>query len=541
MSWIGNIIGNLISFFIIAGILVLIGIFLFKRRKKKDDIDMKEVNRVVVDVTVLDEKKNDFGLGKAITIEDLKKALSALAEDDDIKEVALDLNNYHCNLAQAYQLDPYFEKIRAKKPLKAYASMIEMKDYLCALPTDSIYLMDSKSAHLSLESPSSATMYFKKILDKIGIRMHVLHVGAYKGTGENYNRETMSPERRESVQELQNQTLSVIEERVEKYRHISIREDLCSGKWYFANSSEAIAEGLIDGLVPYMDMPRNNENKTVSISRYYSEKHKEKQKKKQDEILVLPLIGTIREQEGLNDTILLSQIRQIKEHENAKGIVLYVDSPGGSALESEKMYQRIKTLNLPVYVSQGEVAASGGYYISCAASKIYATPFTITGSIGVVSMIPDVSEAVSKLDIHVETENKGDYSTFNPLLPLDELTEGRICESMLQTYNEFKDRVKAARKMDEQVLEPLAGGRVYLGQKAKEIGLVDEVGSLDDCIEALAKELNLSSYVVKTIYKKQDLQDRFPLPLNKLSEEALFICSQTKGIQTLETIQSLYD
>lgn len=541
MSWFVNIIGNIISFAIIAGILVFIGFFIFNRRKKKDDIDMKEVNRIVIDVTVVDEKKNDFGLGKAMTIEDMKKALTVLAEDNDIKEVAMDLDNYRCNTAQAYQLDPYFEKIKANKPLKAYASTMEMKDYLCALPADSIYLMDSKSAHISLESPSSTTMYYKKILDKIGIRMHVLHVGAYKGTGENFNLETMSPERRESIKELQEQTLSVIEERIEKYRHISIREDLCSGKWYFANSSEAVDKGLIDGLVPYMEMPRNNEKSTASINRYFSEKYKEKEKKKQDEILVLPLIGTIREKDGLSDTILLSEIRQIKEHENAKGIVLYVDSPGGSALESEKMYQRIKTLDLPVYVSQGEVAASGGYYISCAASKIFATPFTITGSIGVVAMIPDVSEAVSKLDINVESENSGSYSSFNAILPLDEMTEDKVRQSMQQTYGEFKDRVKAARGMDEETLEPLAGGRVYLGKKAKEIGLVDEVGSLDDCIAALAKELNLSSYVVKIIYKKQDLQDRFPLPLNKLGEEALFICSQSRGIQTLETVQSLFD
>ncbi len=534
MSWLLNILGNLISIAIAIGILVVIGFTLFTKRKKKDDIEIDKVNRIVLDVNLVDEKKPDFGLSKTMTMEDLKKALTVIEKDKKIKELALDMNSFDCSLAQMFEIDPYLEKIKKNKKVAAYASTLEMNDYLCAVAADSIYLMDSNSSRISLEAPSSSTLYYKKILDKLGIRMHVIHVGAYKGTGENYSLDQMSPERRESIHELQEQTLSEMLERIHKYRHIDIKEDLLSGKWYFASRKEALSAGLIDGFAAYMDMPRNNENNTVSINRYFSEKYKEKEKKKQDEILVLPMSGTIREKDGLNDAGLLSQIRQIKDHENARGIVLYINSPGGSALESEKMYQRLKKLDLPVYAFQSEVAASGGYYISSAASKIYATPFTITGSIGVVSMIPNVSEAVSKLDIPVETENTGSYESFNPVLPLSKEVEDKIRASMLETYAEFKDRVKSARGMEEDTLEPLAGGRVYLGQKAKEIGLIDEVGTLEDCIKALAKELNLSSYVVKTIYKKQDLQDRIPFPIDKLTKEAIDILSQDIGIQMLE-------
>ncbi|MBP3871825.1 MAG: signal peptide peptidase SppA [Faecalicoccus sp.] len=534
MGWLLNILGNLISIAIAIGIIVLIGFALFSKRKKKDDIEMDKVDRVVLDVNLVDEKKNDFGLSKAMTMEDLKKALTVLEKDKKIKELALDMDSFDCSLAQMVELDPYLERIKKNKKVTAYATSLEMQDYLCAVAADSIYVLDSNSSRISLEAPSSSTMYYKRILDKLGIRMHVIHVGAYKGTGENYSLDKMSPERRESIHELQEQTLSAMMERIQKYRHIDIKEDLLSGKWYYTGRKEALSAGLIDGFAAYMDMPRNNENKTVSINRYFSEKYKEKEKKKQDEILVFPLSGTIREKDGLNDAGLLSQIRQIKDHENAKGIVLYINSPGGSALESEKMYQRLKALDLPVYAFQSEVAASGGYYICSAAKKIYATPFTITGSIGVVSMIPNVSGAIKKLDITVENENTGNYESFDPTLPLSKEVEDKIRASMLETYAEFKERVKSARGMDEDTLEPLAGGRVYLGCKAKEIGLIDEVGTLEDCIKALAKELNLTSYAVKTIYKKQDLQDRFPLPLDKLNTEAMRILSQDAGIQMLE-------
>ena len=212
-----------------------------------------------------------------------------------------------------------------------------------------------------------------------------------------------------------------------------------------------------------------------------------------------------------------------------KGIVLRVNSPGGSALASEIIYQTLLKAGVPIYVSMSETAASGGYYISMAGNKVFADNATITGSIGVVSMIPKFYNAQNKYGVTANSISKGKYSDmYNPFTPLTEETKTKISESMLSTYKEFKSRVSANRKIDDTILENYAQGKIWLGDEAKNIKLVDEIGGLEETINAMARDLKLKEdYRVENIYTEISFQKT----LKMLSSFVLEKVSLTSQIQ----------
>ena len=172
------------------------------------------------------------------------------------------------------------------------------------------------------------------------------------------------------------------------------------------------------------------------------------------------------------------------------------------------IYKALSDIRVPIYVSMGSTAASGGYYISMAGDKIFADKSTITGSIGVVSILPKVNKGAEKYGVNSSSINKGKYSNiYDPFTPLDDDSRNKIIQSMTETYKEFKSRVITNRKIPDAKLETLAQGRIWLGEEAKSNGLVDEIGSLDDTIKALAKTLNLTSYEVVDIYSNESFND----------------------------------
>ena len=210
---------------------------------------------------------------------------------------------------------------------------------------------------------------------------------------------------------------------------------------------------------------------------------------------------------------MAEKLKELSKIKDLKGVVLRVNSPGGSALASEMIYQMILKITVPVYVSMSEVAASGGYYISMSGKKVFANDATITGSIGVVSMFPKFYNAQNKYGITSNSISKGKYTdTFDPFVPLSAESRNKIIESMNATYDEFKSRVSKNRNMTPQVLENYAQGKIWLGSEAKEINLVDDIATLDETIKILARDLNLGdNYRVENIYAKKDFKETLKL------------------------------
>ena len=196
-----------------------------------------------------------------------------------------------------------------------------------------------------------------------------------------------------------------------------------------------------------------------------------------------------------------------------------VNSGGGSALASEIIYQQFSKVNVPIYVSMGDTAASGGYYISMVGSKVFADKATITGSIGVVSMIPKLYNAQNKFGVTSNSISKGKYADINDsFTPLSEESKAKISASMNETYNEFKSRVIKNRKINDDKLEEYAQGRIWLGDEAKNIRLVDDIASLDEVIKRMANDLNLGdSYGVSDIFVEEELKALSAFVLEKFN------------------------
>ena len=250
---------------------------------------------------------------------------------------------------------------------------------------------------------------------------------------------------------------------------------------------------------------------TVDFGEYISA-YKRKKNKSKNTIAVINLEGEIDTRESreavINYDNVIEKLEALEDIKNLKGLVLRINSPGGSALESEKIYQKLKKLEIPIYISMGDLCASGGYYIATVGKKIFATPVTLTGSIGVVILYPEFTETINKLKVNMEGFSKGKgFDIFDVFSKLSEESKEKIIYSMNEVYSEFKEHVMQARNMSEEELEKIAGGRVWLGSQAKENGLVDELGTLNDCIDSLAKDLELKDFKLAYIRGRQSIAE----------------------------------
>jgi signal peptide peptidase sppA, 36K type len=279
-------------------------------------------------------------------------------------------------------------------------------------------------------------------------------------------------------------------------------------------------KNLVDKLESYQDfMARLGiTDKNISdIYDYYDNNVKDTEiKGKNGTIAVIYAEGSIvYEDNGTQKNIISpnnisEKISKALEIKNLRGIVLRVNSGGGSALASEIIYQQFSKVNVPIYVSMGDTAASGGYYISMVGSKVFADKATITGSIGVVSMIPKLYNSQNKFGVTSNSISKGKYADINDsFTPLSEESKAKISASMNETYNEFKSRVIKNRKINDDKLEEYAQGRIWLGDEAKNIRLVDDIASLDEVIKRMANDLNLGdSYGVSDIFVEEDFSQK---------------------------------
>ena len=235
---------------------------------------------------------------------------------------------------------------------------------------------------------------------------------------------------------------------------------------------------------------------------------------KKDKIAIIYAEGTIVSEDSpkienkVTPKDIKEKLAKADELPNVKGIVLRINSPGGSALASDIIYEAVRTTEIPVYISMGGVAASGGYYIASAGDKIYSDKGTITGSIGVVSIIPDLSKLAEKIGINFDEISNGKYTNlYDVTKPLSDNEKEKIYRSSLIGYNEFVEKVALGRKMSVEDVQKIAEGRVWLGEEAKDLGLVDEIGGLEKTISDLAKDLNLKEYEVIESLESRKLEE----------------------------------
>ena len=519
--------------------------------KDKNSHKFKNYNYVLFNVSQVTEDKI---IGKGlfsgsekynISFMDILNSLDSIKENKDIKGIVIALDQVDLSSAKIEELNKKFAELKKNnKKIYAYGTYLENQNYPLATIADEIIMMPSASANVTLTGYNYTNLYYKKLLDNLGVNMEVVRIGNYKSYGENYIGDKMSNELKAELTRIFDNRYDKFINNIAKMRKIdknTLDNDIVNGNNISLTPFAARDKKLVDKLEGFQELTQRfgiTDEKMVDIYDYYEDHSSEIEAKNKgnDAIAVIYAEGAIIDDSTANDnTISIApdniaiKLEKALETKNLKGIVLRVNSPGGSALASEIIYQTLSKSDVPIYVSMSETAASGGYYISMAGSKVFADNATITGSIGVVSMIPKFYNAQNKYGVTANSISKGKYSDmYNPFTPLTEETKTKISESMLSTYKEFKSRVSANRKIDDTILENYAQGKIWLGDEAKNIKLVDEIGGLEETINAMARDLKLKEgYRVENIYTEISFQKT----LKMLSSFVLEKVSLTSQIQ----------
>lgn len=472
------------------------------------------------------ESKNGLGLDKIIA--SIEKAKT----DDKIKGIYLDVTSIPAGMATLEELRAaLIDFKKSKKWIISYSELYTQSSYYIASVADQICV--NPAGIVEHRGLSSELMFFKNALEKLEVEMQIIRHGKFKSAVEPYMLEKMSDANREQYQLILNTAWKSMTKDVAKSRGISVEKlNELADNMTIQDAKIAKAEGLVDELFfkdQVLDLLRkklkieaDEEIPSISLSKYANTlKSKKKSKVDSDkQIAIIYAAGGIqsgKSKDGSMGSETISQaIREARLDENVKAIVLRVNSPGGSALASDVMWREVVLAKKakPVIVSMGDVAASGGYYIACAADKIVADEKTITGSIGVFGVVPNAQGLMNnKLGItfdRVKTNKHSDLmSVFKPLTAQE---RDIIQIGVEKIYDDFITKVAEGRGMTKEQVDSIGQGRVWMGLDALEIGLVDEIGGLDKAIAIAKKSAKLDKYELVAYPKQKD-------PFEELIEE----------------------
>ena len=406
--------------------------------------------------------------------------------------------------------------------------LASVADRICVDPTGAV---DWKGL-------TAQKMYYTRLMEKIGVEMQVLKVGTFKSAVEPYFRTSMSDADRLQTQQYLDGIWNEYKQAVADSRQLSVEQlDALADRFMGLQSAQAnLQAGLVDTIVYTQDMD--------SLLRIYTgtkdynllttaklAKVKRLESKAKEKVAVLYLQGDITDEEG--DGIVGKQViktlKKIRNDKEIKALVLRVNSPGGSADASEQIWhaiQNIKEDSIPVVVSMGDYAASGGYYISCGADYIYAEPTTLTGSIGIFGTVPNVAKIRNKIGLDVDgvSTNKHADLENNMLFKGMDNSERALMQEMVERgYDLFTKRCAQGRHVEQSYIQSIGEGRVWLGAKGKEIGIVDELGNMDDAIAKAVELAGLETYKLVYYPEKKDPLAEILKALDKTTEEERLI------------------
>ena len=459
--------------------------------------------------------------GQTTTTVGLNDLLSniALAKDNDkILGIYLRGGSLSAGPASAKALrDALLDFKQSGKFIIAYSDSYTQTNYYIASVADKMYF--NTVGTLMWDGMSAQKQYYTRVLEKIGVEMQILKVGTFKSAVEPYFRTSMSDADRKQTEQYLGGIWSEVKAAVAEQRKLTVEQldayaDECMS---LQPQHKYVDYGFVDTLVYIQDMDTvlrmyagTEDYKTVSNSAMTNVERAENTAT--DKIAILYAEGQIMDngKEGIIEDKMLKQIKNIHKDDAVKAVVFRVNSPGGSADASEQIWHAIKTLQakgLPVVVSMGDYAASGGYYISCCADYIYAEPTTLTGSIGIFGTVPNFSKLRDKvgLDIDGVTTNKHAALNTNAVFKGLNPQESALMQSMVERgYDLFTSRCAEGRGVSQQAIKNIGEGRVWLGKDALNIGLVDELGNINQAIAKAAELAGLGQYAIVDYPEKTD-------------------------------------
>ena len=537
-----TIIGILLSFLII--ILVVAGVASISSQKNTSTKKLDEKHFLKIDLSkevVERTSTNPFSSLDPMNIDasqqlSLKTILDNIEKaktDENIAGIYINSPIVNAGMSKAEEIrNKLLEFKETKKPIVAYNEVYAMKSYYLSSVADRLYI--NPMGIIDHKGMSATLMFFKGLLEKLNIDLQIFRLGKFKSAIEPFTLEKMSDSNRKQLKLLLKSVNNNIIDSIASQRGISkIKIHKDANQLKLSSAEICLEENYVDGIL-YEDQVKDtlkmllgkDKLKIISINKYSNVKTKKKEISR-NKIAIVYANGGINSGKGDENSIgsitTSKAIEKARKDEKVKAIVLRINSGGGSALASDVIWREtvLAKNEKPVVVSFGDVAASGGYYIACAADKIFASPTSITGSIGVFGMIPNMNEFYkSNFGITfdtVKTNNSADMGIYRKLTSFE---KQKIQQGIEDVYKTFISRVSEGRGISTKQVDNIGQGRVWSGYDAKKIGLIDEFGGLEKAIESAAALAEIEEYRTISLPKQKDPFTEFLDGLNqtKLSD-----------------------
>jgi len=558
-----SIFGTLIALGIIFMLFVLIASVLTESEKitvKKNSVLEIRLNAEIKDYAPKSDDPFEELLGlssKKMGLNDIVNAIENAKSDVNIKGISLYMLGINGGIAQTQAIrGKLLDFKESGKFINAYADFYDQKTYYLSSVADSVFV--NPFGGVDFKGLSSEVLYYKDIEDKTGVKMEVIRHGKYKSAVEPFLYNEMSDNNREQISSFLKSIWNQMLVDVSKSRNKTIDElNFIADNLLARNSSLALENNLVDGEI-YLDeytdklklavgISTDDDLNKITLQDYISTGKGRIRSSASNKIAVIYAQGEILYGDGdenyIGQNLIINALRKAQDDKNIKAIVLRVNSPGGSALASELIWREMELASekLPIVVSMGNLAASGGYYIACNADRIFAEPTTITGSIGVYGLIPNLNKLADNIGVNAEqvsTNTGANYSVFEPMTDAFRTVS---TEGVEQIYTTFIERVATGRDMLVKDVDSVAQGRVWSGVEALEKGLVDALGNLDDAVSYAAELADITDYKVRNYPNyKFDFEDKFnSFPFIKSKEKMLIEEFGEEYYNTYQTLKQL--
>lgn len=504
-----------------------------------------------------EEEMGLFGIGtqnKSVLLYDVLEAINKAKTDDNIKGISIEADDLNAGLTQIDDIRNAIEDFKKSgKFVYAYGNGVSQSAYYLGSVADQYYL--NPAGGIELKGLSTEVAFFKDFADKYGIGIEVIRHGKFKAAVEPFLRNDISPENKEQLSALLNDlwkntsTKMAASRKMDTLQFKTVVDSLYGMipelglKYKLADKliQKTEYEDLIKAKLNIKDKEKLSKISLASYINSYADEDSSGEK-----VAILYASGSINNGDNYNDIHsekYVKYIKKLQEDDKVKAVVFRINSPGGSANASDEILFELQQLKKkkPLVVSFGDYAASGGYYVAMAADKIYSEPNTLTGSIGVFGVMPYYKDIASKngirADIVATNANSMYYSGLNGVTPYG---VNMMTRSVEGTYKRFVHFVTQNRKQTFEQIDNVGGGRVWSGVRAKQIGLVDELGTLNDAVKFAAQKAGLKSYHVDSFPKKMSPVEQLFKDLNEEDVSARIIKSKI-GKSNYEILQQITD
>jgi len=553
----------------VLGFIILMAII--SASTSKETVEVKENSLLVAkfNAQILDRTNEDpfamlfsgnFMYDETMGLDQILADLERAKTDENIEGIFMNLGVVSAGVATLGEIrEALLDFKESGKFIYAYADAYTQKSYYLATAADSVFM--TPGGMFLFNGMSAQVMFYRKALEKVGIEMQVIRHGSYKGAVEPFLRDDLSDENREQIEAYVGALWGKIVEDISESRGISIEKlNQIADDLESIDTEKLVETGMIDGLIYYDDMlglmkqrlgvDEEDDLESVSLKSYKDAPDKKKKEYGRDKVAVIYAMGTVVDGnagEGYISSERISKaLRKARRDKTVKAIVFRINSGGGSGSASDVIHHEVMLAarEKPLVVSMGDVAASGGYYIAAPADTILAGPGTITGSIGVFGLFPNMQKLMNdKLGISTEVvKTNRNSDILNTMAPFDPEQRVIIQKMIDDFYTHFVTIVAEGRGKNYEEIDAIAGGRVWAGTDAMELGLIDMYGGLKKSIEVAAEMAGLESYRVQSLPR---LEDPMTVLMRQLTGGSLARADRIlkqelgEGYQTFRKIQDI--